>query len=201
MGLVYLCKVTHTWRKDGHPFLHCVSNLNTLLGHQGWLCSASIMNAQGVISVCVSIWTHMDLNGWKLCTLDKISFCWVYFLFYDYFWNHQTIVLFFWTWKTICLNHALRTLSYCTGFDNCCNIIAIQRHDFAWAIHQVCTLSWDQTCSLDVKFRQHCCTWTQRWLVHVTSSQMNISVCLCIFYAIKLWSNSCTLVQLNWMGP
>ena len=67
------------------------------------------MNAQGVISVCVSIWTHRDLNGWTLCTLDKISFCSEYILFSGYFWNHQTIVLCFWTWHTICLNHGLRT--------------------------------------------------------------------------------------------
>jgi hypothetical protein len=84
----------------------------------------------------------------------------------------------------------------CTGWDNCCNIIAIQRHDFAWAIHQVCTLSWNQTCWLDVKFMQHCCTWTIgdlfMWYHHKWTS-----VCLCMFHAIKLWSSSCTLVHLN----
>ena len=30
LGLVYLCEVTHTGRKDSHPILHCVSNLKTL---------------------------------------------------------------------------------------------------------------------------------------------------------------------------
>jgi hypothetical protein len=85
----------------------------------------------------------------------------------------------------------------CTGWDNYCNLIAIQRHYCVWAIHQVCTLSWNQTRRLDIKFMHHCCNWTIvgdsfMWHHHKWTSDF-----LCMFHAINLWSNSCTLVQLN----
>ena len=75
----------------------------------------------------------------------------------------------------------------CTGWDNCCNIIAIQCHDFAWAIHQVCTLSCNQTCWFGCQVHATLMQLNYRWFVYVTSSHMNFWL-LCIFYAIKLWS-------------
>ena len=179
---------------------HCVSNMNT---HGSFMVTMLCFNHECTgsdICMCFNLNTHglerlNTLHSWQNFILLSI------FLILWLFLKSSNNSSFLLNMKDNLSESCSQNPTYCTGFDNCCNIIDIQRHDFVWAMHQVCTLSWDQTCWLDVKFRQHCCTWTQRWLVHVTSSQMNISVCLCIFYAIELWSNSCTLVQLNWMGP
>ena len=71
---------------------------------------------------------------------------------------------------------------------------------FELGINQVSTLSCNQTCQLKFKFMQLCCNWTNSWLVHVTSSQVNLGLFLhafCMFHAINIWSSSCTLVQMN----
>ena len=62
------------------------------------------------------------------------------------------------------------------------------------------SIKWAHSCQLDIKFMHLCCNWTNSWLVHVTSTQMNLGLLLhafCMFHAINLWSSSCTLVQLN----
>jgi hypothetical protein len=67
-------------------------------------------------------------------------------------------------------------------------------------INQVSTLLCNQTCQLKFKFMQLCWNWTNSWLVHVTSSQVNLGLLLhafCMFHAINSWSSSSTLVQLN----
>ena len=67
-------------------------------------------------------------------------------------------------------------------------------------INQVSTLSCNQTCQLKFKFMQLCCNWTNSWLVHVISSQVNLGLpshAFCMFHAINIWSSSSTLVQLN----
>ena len=80
---------------------------------------------------------------------------------------------------------------YCLGCDfTCYSITGIKWLGFHPNINQV----------LDIKFMHFCCNWTNNWLVHVTSTQMNFGLLLhafCMFHAINLWSSSCTLVQLN----
>ena len=96
------------------------------------------------------------------------------------------------------LNLDLQNSTCCSGCDLCCNIIVIQRHDFAQAINQVCTLLCNSTCWLYIKFMQHWCNWTITigdlfmWHHHKWTFG-----CLCTFYAIDLWSSSYTLVKLN----
>ena len=85
---------------------------------------------------------------------------------------------------------------YCLGCDfTCYCIAAIKWQGFHPIIIQVSTLCW-----LDVKFMHLCCDWTNSWLVHVTSTHMNLDLLLhafCMFHAINLRSSSCTLVPLN----
>ena len=121
-------------------------------------------------------------------------------LCYDYFWNHQIIVLCCWTWKTICLSHAFRTLYTVWVVTSLATASLLSSGKVDLSINQVSTLSCNQTCQLKVKFMQLCCNWTNSWLVHVTSSQVNLGLFLhafCMFHAINIWSSSCTLVQMN----
>ena len=80
---------------------------------------------------------------------------------------------------------------YCSGCDvTCYRIAVIKWQGFHPNINQV----------LDIKFMHFCCNWTNNWLVHVTSTQMNFGLLLhafCMFHAINLWSSSRTLVPLN----
>ena len=116
------------------------------------------MNAQGVISVCVSIWTHMYL---KTKHFAKKSFCWVCRLCYDYFWNHQIIVLCCWTWKTICLSHAFRNPITVWVVTSLATASLLSSGKVWLDINQVSTLSCNQTCG----FVQHRCNWNVWWLV------------------------------------
>ncbi len=80
---------------------------------------------------------------------------------------------------------------YCLGCDfTCYSIATIKCQGVDLNINQV----------LDIKFMHFCCNWTNSWLVHVISTQMNLGLLLhafCMFHAINLWSSSRTLVQLN----
>ncbi len=71
---------------------------------------------------------------------------------------------------------------YCMGCDfTCYSIAAIKWQGFDLGINQVSTLLCNQTCKLEVKFMQPCCKWTKSWLVHVTSSQVNLCLLLHAF--------------------
>ena len=74
---------------------------------------------------------------------------------------------------------------YCMGCDfTCYSIAAIKWQGIDLGINQVSTLLCNQTCKLEIKFMQHCCKWTKSWLVHVTSSQMNL-----VAYALSMQSS------------
>jgi hypothetical protein len=66
---------------------------------------------------------------------------------------------------------------------HCCYQVA----RFDVGINQVSTLSCNQTCQLKVKFMQLCCSWTNSWLVHVTSSVWT-SACFCMPSAFSMQS-------------
>ena len=64
LGLVYLCEVTHTWRKDSHPILHCVSNLKTLEASKlTLLCiNHECTRLSKVNSTVLRAWMHMTFK-------------------------------------------------------------------------------------------------------------------------------------------
>ena len=76
---------------------------------------------------------------------------------------------------------------YCFGCDfTCYSIAVIKWLGFHPNINQV----------LDIKFMHICCNWTNNWLVHVTSTQMNFGLLLHV-PCTQSWSRSHTLVLLN----
>ena len=163
---------------------------------QSWLHRASVMNACGVVSACGSILNTQGtikqntLYSWQNFILSSIIVYWC-----NYFWYHQIIDFCFQSWKTFCLIQTLRTIHAVQDeIFNCCNLILIQHHDFAWAINQVRTLLCNQTCWLYVKFMQHYCNWTIddsfMWHCHHWTSDCTIEHL--IAYALSMQA-SCDL--------
>ena len=133
---------------------------------------------------------------WACCTFARLLM-WISWLFLKS--SNNSSLLF--NMKDNLSESCSQNPIYCMGCNfTCYSVAAIKWQDFDLGINQVSTLSCNQTCQLDVKFMQHCCKWTNSWLVHVTSSQVNLCLLLhafCMFHAINLWSSSCTLVPLN----
>ena len=66
--------VCQTWIHMGHLWWLCCASSGMHKTHQSWQQCASIMNAQGVISVCVSICAHMDWKTKHFALLTKFHF-------------------------------------------------------------------------------------------------------------------------------